>query len=66
MAATEATAAIPLMDREFIARNQIVERYLSGRLPAKGVVCVRTNRRALAKKARSKAEAPPSGCSPCT
>jgi hypothetical protein len=27
----------PLMDREFIERNQIVERYLSGRLPLKGV-----------------------------
>jgi hypothetical protein len=26
----------PLMDREFIARNQIIERYLSGRLPPKG------------------------------
>jgi hypothetical protein len=25
-----------MMDREFIARNQIVERYLSGRLPLKG------------------------------
>lgn len=25
------------MDRDFIARNQIVERYLSGRLPIKGV-----------------------------
>ena len=24
------------MDRDFIARNQIVERYLSGRLPIKG------------------------------
>ena len=29
-------AANPLMDRDFIARNQIVERYLSGRLPPKG------------------------------
>ena len=28
--------AIPAMDREFIARHQIVERYLSGRLPIKG------------------------------
>ena len=28
----------PLMDRDFIARNQIVERYLSGRLPPKGAV----------------------------
>jgi hypothetical protein len=26
----------PAMDRDFIARNQIVERYLSGRLPLKG------------------------------
>jgi hypothetical protein len=24
------------MDRDFIARNQVVERYLSGRLPIKG------------------------------
>ena len=24
------------MDRDFIARNQVVERYLSGRLPLKG------------------------------
>jgi hypothetical protein len=31
--ATPATAA---MDRDFIARNQIVERYLSGKLPVKG------------------------------
>ena len=30
-----AAAAAP-MDRDFIARNQIVERYLSGRLPLKG------------------------------
>ena len=29
-------SAPPLMDREFIARNQIVERYLSGKLPIKG------------------------------
>jgi hypothetical protein len=29
-------APTPLMDREFIARNQIVERYLSGKLPIKG------------------------------
>jgi hypothetical protein len=28
--------AAPAMDRDFIARNQIVERYLSGRLPIKG------------------------------
>ena len=33
--ATAATAAAPSMDRDFIARNQIVERYLSGRLPLK-------------------------------
>ena len=26
----------PVMDRDFIARNQVVERYLSGRLPLKG------------------------------
>jgi len=29
-------APTPLMDRDFIARNQIVERYLSGKLPIKG------------------------------
>jgi hypothetical protein len=36
--ATSATAipASPPMDRDFIARNQVVERYLSGRLPLKG------------------------------
>jgi hypothetical protein len=28
--------ASPPMDRDFIARNQVVERYLSGRLPLKG------------------------------
>lgn len=28
--------ALPAMDREFIARNQIVERYIGGRLPLKG------------------------------
>jgi len=33
--ATAATATAPSMDRDFIARNQIVERYLSGRLPLK-------------------------------
>src|SRR6186713_3109995 len=27
----------PVMDREFIIKNQIVERYLAGRLPPKGV-----------------------------
>jgi len=31
-----AAAATPHMDRDFIARNQIVERYLSGKLPIKG------------------------------
>jgi hypothetical protein len=31
-----AAALLPCMDREFIARNQIVERYLGGRLPLKG------------------------------
>ena len=31
-----AAAATPHMDRDFIARNQIVERYLSGNLPIKG------------------------------
>jgi hypothetical protein len=35
-AAAAAAAATPTMDRDFIARNQIVERYLSGRLPLKG------------------------------
>ena len=35
--ATPATAGVPnVMDRDFIARNQIVERYLSGKLPVKG------------------------------
>jgi hypothetical protein len=33
---TQATLASPSMDREFIARNQIVERYIGGRLPLKG------------------------------
>jgi hypothetical protein len=34
----EASAAVvtPLMDRDFIIRNQVVERYLSGKLPIKG------------------------------
>jgi hypothetical protein len=31
-----AAAATPRMDRDFIARNQVVERYLSGHLPIKG------------------------------
>ncbi|HVC30369.1 MAG TPA: hypothetical protein VND24_04215 [Steroidobacteraceae bacterium] len=31
-----ASGAAELMDRDFIARNQVVERYLSGRLPIKG------------------------------
>jgi hypothetical protein len=35
-AAAAAAAVTPAMDRDFIARNQIVERYLSGRLPLKG------------------------------
>jgi hypothetical protein len=35
-AAAPATPA-PVMDREFIIKNQIVERYLAGRLPPKGV-----------------------------
>jgi hypothetical protein len=34
--ATPAAAAPAPMDRDFIARNQVVERYLSGRLPLKG------------------------------
>jgi hypothetical protein len=33
---TPATAVSPPMDRDFVARNQVVERYLSGRLPLKG------------------------------
>src|SRR5476651_1172879 len=32
----EAAVVTPLMDRDFIVRNQIVERYLSGKLPVKG------------------------------
>jgi hypothetical protein len=35
--APQAGAAAPAMDREFIIKNQIVERYLAGRLPPKGV-----------------------------
>jgi hypothetical protein len=35
-ASASAAAASPPMDRDFIARNQVVERYLSGRLPLKG------------------------------
>jgi hypothetical protein len=31
-----AAAVFPPMDRDFVARNQVVERYLSGRLPLKG------------------------------
>jgi hypothetical protein len=34
--APAAAAAAAPMDRDFIARNQVVERYLSGRLPLKG------------------------------
>src|SRR6478752_9203912 len=34
---TPAPAPAPAMDREFIIKNQIVERYLAGRLPPKGV-----------------------------
>jgi hypothetical protein len=34
--APAAAPATPPMDRDFIARNQVVERYLSGRLPLKG------------------------------
>ena len=38
VASASATAipASPPMDKDFIARNQVVERYLSGRLPLKG------------------------------
>jgi len=35
--APAAGAPAPAMDREFILKNQIVERYLAGRLPPKGV-----------------------------
>ncbi len=35
-AAQQAQRGPELMDRDFIARNQVVERYLSGRLPIKG------------------------------
>jgi hypothetical protein len=35
-ATTAPAATTPPMDRDFIARNQVVERYLSGRLPLKG------------------------------
>lgn len=35
--APAAGPAAPAMDREFILKNQIVERYLAGRLPPKGV-----------------------------
>jgi hypothetical protein len=35
-ASPPAAPAAPAMDRDFIARNQIVERYISGRLPIKG------------------------------
>jgi hypothetical protein len=35
-AAPPAAPVAPVMDRDFIARNQIVERYLSGKLPIKG------------------------------
>lgn len=35
-ASSQAASVSPIMDRDFIARNQIVERYLSGRLPVKG------------------------------
>jgi hypothetical protein len=36
-AATTPVMPSPAMDREFIIKNQIVERYLAGRLPPKGV-----------------------------
>ncbi|HEY6823012.1 MAG TPA: hypothetical protein VI195_01120 [Steroidobacteraceae bacterium] len=35
VATTPAVPPAPVMDRDFIARNQVVERYLSGRLPLK-------------------------------
>jgi hypothetical protein len=34
----QAAAASPAMDREFIIRNQIVERYIGGRLPVQGAL----------------------------
>jgi hypothetical protein len=37
VAGTGIAAPAPAMDREFIIKNQIVERYLAGRLPPKGV-----------------------------
>jgi hypothetical protein len=39
-AATDASAspAAPLMDAAFIERNQIVERYLTGKLPPRGII----------------------------
>ncbi len=37
-AAQAPTPAAPVMDREFVERNQIVERYLSGRLPPWGAL----------------------------
>jgi len=36
--ARAAAPEAPVMDREFISRNQIVERYLAGRLPPKGAL----------------------------
>src|ERR1700689_2669210 len=33
---SQAAQPAPSMDREFIVRNQIVERYIGGRLPLKG------------------------------
>src|SRR3954470_14113313 len=36
-ASSGVAAPAPAMDREFIIKNQIVERYLAGRLPPKGV-----------------------------
>jgi hypothetical protein len=35
VAASSTVPPAPVMDRDFIARNQVVERYLSGRLPLK-------------------------------
>jgi hypothetical protein len=37
-AATAASAATPAMDATFIERNQVVERYLAGKLPPKGMI----------------------------
>src|SRR5262249_34900774 len=37
VAAPAAAAPAPAMDKDFVIKNQIVERYIAGRLPPKGV-----------------------------